>query len=92
MKFYHGTSDAMIASGLLLPPTRTGTLRESWREKLLDKVFLTISLRSAEMYAKKACEKYGGKPVVYVAKPLGGYIMNGVECLCDVAQIVCVVK
>ena len=64
MEFYHGTSDALNIGKLLLPPVITENLREDWRTKHHDKVFFTTSLLSAEMYAKKACKKYGGKPVV----------------------------
>lgn len=88
MKFYHGTSDALGIKGTLFPPSNTQVLREDFRIKLFNSVFLTISMKSAEMYAKKACKKYGGHPVVYIAKPNGKYIMNGTECICDSAKII----
>lgn len=54
LTFYHGTSDALDIS-CILPAAETGFLREDWRKKLTDKVFLTDSLYSAQKYAKKAC-------------------------------------
>ena len=91
-KFYHGTSDAVDVGKYLLPPRETNMLREEFRRKLLDSVFLTISLRSAEMYAKKACKKYGGNPVVYIARPIGDYFINGAECVCKTAKILNSIK
>lgn len=69
LTFYHGTSDALDIS-CILPAAETGFLREDWRKKLTDKVFLTDSLYSAQKYAKKACSKFGGNPVVYVVRPV----------------------
>ncbi len=69
--FYHGTSDVFEICKMILPPNETGNLREDWRKKNLDKVYFTISQLSAEMYAKKACKKYGGNPVIYIVKPMG---------------------
>ena len=91
-KLYHGTSDAVDVGKYLLPPQTTNVLRESFRRKLLDSVFLTFSLKSAEMYAKKACEKYGGNPIVYIAQPVVDYYINGVECICEMAKISGIVK
>lgn len=87
MTYYHGTSTACQVGDILLPPSDTQRLREDFRKKHLDSVFLTISLRSAEMYAKKACAYFGGTPVVYRASPVGDVVMNGVECICDKAII-----
>lgn len=70
-RFYHGTTDAFDIDKVLLPASRTGNLREDWRKKNTDKVFLTTSLLSAKQYAKKACIMYGGRPIVYECKPLG---------------------
>ena len=56
---------------MILPPNQTGILREDWRTKNLNKVYFTSSQSSAMMYAKKACKKYGGTPIVYIVKPLG---------------------
>lgn len=87
MTYYHGTSTACQVGDILLPPSDTQRLREHFRKKHLDSVFLTISLRSAEMYAKKACAYFGGTPVVYKASPVGDVVMNGIECICDKAII-----
>ena len=71
--FYHGTSNTFNIKKVILPPIQTDILRENWRKKYLDKVFFTTSLLSAENYAKKACNKYGGEPVIYLVKPVGQY-------------------
>lgn len=73
VEFYHGTSDTLKIGKVLLPPVITDNQRENWRKKYLDKVFFTSSLLSAEMYAKKACKKYGGNPVVYIVRPIGQF-------------------
>ena len=86
--FYHGTSTACDVKRRLLSPMHTLTLRESFRKKNLDVVFLTISLPSAIKYAKKACEKFGKEPVVYRTIPCGRVVMQGTECICDSAIIV----
>lgn len=65
----------------------TQKLRESFRKKHLDSVFLTMSLRSAEMYAKKACAHFGGSPIIYKAIPIGTVAVNGIECICDKAKV-----
>lgn len=67
----------------------THNLREDWRHKYIDKVFSTNSLKSAKMYAKKACAKYGGTPVVYIVEPIGN-VLYGInhECISDKALIV----
>ena len=71
MNYYHGTTDNFnIKDGILKPSTETGILREDWRKKNLDKVYLTISLLSAEKFAYKACQKYGGCGVIYEVEPL----------------------
>jgi len=69
--FYHGTSTNLEINKFILPSTQTGILREDWRQKNLDKVYFTDSVLSAKRYAKKACKKYGGDPIVYIIKPLG---------------------
>ena len=87
MKYYHGTSTACGVKRILLPPIRTKNLREDFRTKHRDCVFLTISLRSAESYAKKACIRFGGEPVVYRAEPIRIIAVNGIECICEKAII-----
>ena len=71
--FYHGTTNKFGIKECLLSPSETHNLREEWRKKLADKVFFTSSLMSARMYAKKACAKYGGEPIVYGVLPVGEY-------------------
>lgn len=62
MIFYHGTTDLFeIEDNILKPPIDTEILREEWREKNLNKVYFTDSLLSAEKFAYKASQKYGGK-------------------------------
>ena len=73
LTFYHGTSSVIgLKPGeKLLPPVQTNNKREDWRKKTIDKVFFTPSTISAKMYAKKACRKYGGHPIVFEVKPIG---------------------
>ena len=89
MIFYHGTSNTLQIDKTLLPPYKTSVQREEWRNKFNDKVFITNSVKSAIMYAKKACQKYGGKPVVYQVEPQG-YTenINNAEYICDKAIII----
>lgn len=77
----------------ILPPSETENKREQWRNKYIDKIFFTTSLLSAEMYAKKACKKYGGNPVVYTVKPIGQYFNRiNSEYIADKALIIDTVK
>ena len=94
MKYYHGTSTAIKLNigDMILPPLITSNLREEWRKKLTNKVFFTDSLHSAERYAKKAADKYGGEPVVYIVKPIGDiWCPNNTEYVADKAKILAVV-
>ena len=79
MAFYHGTTDIFNIKKILLPPTYTNNLREDWRKKYRNMVFFTTSPLSAHRFARKACEKYGGNPIVYIVKPIGQYFntING---------------
>ena len=87
--FYHGTTDLFKINNVLLPPSITNNKREEWRKKYVDKVFLTDSLLSASMYAKKACKKYGGTPIIYIVKPIGQYFNTvNTEYIADKALIV----
>lgn len=89
MVFYHGTSTNLKINKILLPPITTSIQREGWRKKFIDKVFITNSIKSAKMYAKKACQKYGGKPIVYQVKPKGfAENINNAEFICDSAIII----
>lgn len=71
--FYHGTTSLFEVGKVLLPPIYTGNLREDWRKNNRDVVYMTTSLASAKQYAKKACTRYGGNPVVYQVNPIGWY-------------------
>lgn len=74
---------------IILPPCQTNNLREEWRKKYIDKVFFTTSLLSAGNYAKKACEKYGGNPVIYIVKPIGQYFNRmDSEYIADKARVI----
>ena len=84
---YHGTTDAIIINGKLIPSSESGILREDFRQKNLDVVFLTVSKKSAEHYGKKAVMRFGGNPVIYNATPKGIIEQNGTEIICDWATI-----
>ena len=88
LKMYHGTSDVFKIKKIL-PPIETGELREEWRKKIRDKVFITPSIMSAEKFAKKAATKYGGNGVVYEVRPHGQVDnINANEYICDYADII----
>lgn len=94
MTFYHGTSTniGLHIGDLILPPIMTQNLREDWRKKLINKVFFTTSLMSAERYAKKASERFGGESIVYIVKPIGDvWNPNTNEYVADKAKIVAIV-
>ena len=84
---FHGTTDAILLKDRILPSIETGYLRELFRRKNLDVVFLTVSKASAEYYAKKAVKQYGGNPVIYNVTPEGFIEQNGTEIICDWATI-----
>lgn len=87
--FYHGTTNVFKIGSVLLPPAITNNKREEWRKKYTDKVFFTDSLLSASVYAKKACKKYGGTPIIYIVKPIGQYFSTvNTEYMADKALIV----
>ena len=87
--FYHGTSDSLKINKILLPPIITNCKREHWRNKYEDKVFFTTSLSTARKFAKKACDRYGGNPIIYIVRPIGQYFntING-EYISDKAAII----
>lgn len=92
LTFFHGTSDALSIE-TLLPSDESGNLREDWRKKLNNKVFFTDSLYSAARYAKKACAKYGGNPVVYEVHPVGDiWHIHTNEYVADSAEIIGIVE
>ena len=86
--FYHGTSTALNLGHVLLPANETNVLREDFRKKLRNVVFITTSKVSAERYAKKAVQRFGGEPVVYTVKPdFASLIQNGTERTTEKAYI-----
>lgn len=88
MIFYHGTSDVLPIKKILLPPMVTSIKREEQRKKFTDKVFFTTSILSASMYAKKACKKYGGNPIIYIVNPIGQFFNTiNTEYIADRAWI-----
>lgn len=89
MIFYHGTTDIFhINDKRIKSPLETGILREDWRKKLIDKVFITTSFVSAESYAKKACKRFGGNPIIYIVEPIGYcYNICSNEYIADNASI-----
>ena len=87
-RMYHGTTD-VFAMERILPPLESGNLREEWRKKIRDKVFVTPSLLSAKKFARKAAEKYGGSAIIYEVRPHGQVDnINTNEYICDYADIV----
>lgn len=89
MIYYHGTTNIFnIGDKILKPSIDTGILREDWRKKNLDKVYFTTSLLSAERFAYKASQKYGGCGIVYIVKPIGDVVnLNTNEYIADKAII-----
>ena len=86
MTFYHGTSVSWLKE--ILPPTETNILREDFRHKFLDCVFVTQLRKSAETYARKCAAKFGGDPVVYEVKPVNPININTAQYICDKAFVV----
>ena len=86
MTYYHGTSIAGLRE--ILPPVETGYLREDFRKKLIDCVFVTPIRKSAEMYARKCAAKFGGQPVVYEVRPVNPSEINVSQYICDKALVV----
>ena len=86
--FYHGTTNNFVVNNILLPANATGNLRESFRLKNRDVVFVTTSLPSAIKYAYKAVNEFGGNPVVYKVKPIDYWQNNLTEYICKKAIII----
>ena len=86
MTYYHGTSIPGLTE--ILPPVETGYLREDFRHKFLDYVFVTQLKKSAETYARKCAAKFGGQPVVYEVKPVNPININTAQYICDKAFVV----
>ena len=86
MTYYHGT--AVCGLKEILPPSVTNVLREDFRTKFLDVVFVTPLRKSAEMYARKCADKIGGSPVVYEVIPVNPLNINVSQYVCDKAIVV----
>ena len=86
MTYYHGTSIPNL--NVILPPVETNILREDFRKKFMDCVFVTPIRKSAEAYARKCALKFGGQPVVYEVKPVNEYEINVSQYICDKAYVI----
>lgn len=85
MTYYHGTSISGLTE--ILPPVETKMLREDFRKKFLDCVFITSLKKSAEAYARKCATKFGGNPIVYEVKPVNPNEINVSQYICDKAYV-----
>ena len=85
VKYYHGTS--VLGLEVILPPIETGNLREDFRDKFQDCVFVTNTKMSAEKYARKSAQKNGGTPVVYEVDPVNLFYINSGQYICDKAYV-----
>ena len=85
MTFYHGTSIPNLK--VILPPIETRVLREDFRKKFMDCVFVTPSRLSAANYAKKCAAKFGGQPVIYEVRPINTHEINVSQYICDKAIV-----
>ena len=85
MIYYHGTSIAGL--DVILPPSETNILREDFRRKFLDYVFITPLKKSAETYARKCAAKLGGQPIVYEVTPVNVSKINVAQYICDKAFV-----
>jgi len=65
MTLYHGTTNRLGNLKTIKPASETKFLRETFRKKEQNLIFLTDSLASAKRYAQLACETFSGKPIVY---------------------------
>jgi hypothetical protein len=86
MTYYHGTSIAGLK--VILPPIETNVLREDFRKKFMDCVFVTPSKLSAMKYARKCAATLGGDPVVYEVEPVNPSEINVSQYICDKAFVV----
>jgi hypothetical protein len=69
--YYHGTSTALNLDYKLLPPSETGVIQEKGRKKNLNKIFFTKDIGSANIYAGRAVQRFGGEPIIYRVIPMG---------------------
>ena len=86
MTYYHGTSIQGLK--VILPPIETKVLREDFRKKYLNCVFVTPSKLSASKYARKCAAKLGGDPVVYEVRPVNPTEINVSQYVCDKAFVI----
>ena len=86
MTYYHGTSIQGLK--VILPPIETKVLREDFRKKLLNCVFVTPSKLSAMKYARKCAAKLGGDPVLYEVRPIHPTEINVSQYVCDKAFVI----
>ena len=64
--FYHGTSSNANIGDVILPPeAHKFGVNEPGRTKNLDKVFFTTLPDYALTYARRACSRMGGVPVLF---------------------------
>lgn len=84
--YYHGITNILPIKNYILPSTYTNILRED-RTKNTNYVFATQSVKSAQYYAKLACNKFGGKPIVYEIRLINEVEGHNGEWLCDKAKI-----
>lgn len=88
MYYYHGTSSKLKINRLILPNIYTKIIRED-RSKNNDVVYITTSKVSAEYYANKAVEKFGGYPIIYRVNPKPyATNLNNNEYVCNIAEVI----
>ena len=86
MTYYHGTSIQGLTE--ILPPSETNILREDFRQGYRDRVFVTPLRKSAEGYARKCAQKFGGDPIVYEVEPVNPSEINVSQYICDKAYVI----
>lgn len=86
MTYYHGTSVPGLK--VILPPIETRVLREDFRKKFMDCVFVTPSKLSAANYARKCAAKLGGQPIIYEVRPVNPINVNVAQYVCAKAFVI----
>lgn len=75
--FYHGSCTAAGIESMLLPPSDSGVLSETGRNKNLGRIFFTEDIGLAKIYAGRAAKSIGGDPVLFrVIAPVDTVCMN----------------
>lgn len=77
--YYHGTTDLFKISEIK-SPIDTENIREDFRKRNRDVVYITTSFGSAQKYAYKATKKFGGKPIVYKVEPDWDSLIKRLDC------------